>query len=158
MISSRLEQAGGIRVTRLEGDSRSVPSPSAAIEAARAVGADFVVFGSFTQFGDGASLDMRCARADDGESGDDEEEPESRQVFIQSGQLGAIIPRLGDLSNRMLHYIRGGAVAAADPEGVDLAPARSTSVDDLAQRVEALERAVFKSQSAGADEPAPEAE
>jgi TolB-like protein len=148
MLSARLELAGGIHVIRLDSDARGTTQPDVAIEAGRAAGADFVVFGSFTQFGDGASLDVRCAHVErDVEQGD----AETRQVFVQSGQLGAIIPRLGDLSNRIVHYVKGGLAGA--PVSGGEAAADSTAVDDLARRVEALERAVFRSQPAASKQP-----
>jgi hypothetical protein len=147
MLSARLEQAGGIQVLRLDSNSRTT-SVDVAVEAGRAAGADFVVFGSFTQFGDGASLDMRCAKVP--ESG----QPEARKVFVQSGQLGAIIPRLADVSRRIVHYLKGGTVPEAAAEAAG-SPAGSESASDLERRVEALERAVFPSGSEEGGEAAP---
>jgi len=145
MLAARLEQAGGIRVIRLESDSRTT-NVKTAIEAGRAVEADFVVFGSFTQFGDGASLDMRCARVSGGD-------PEARQVFVQSGQLGTIIPRLEDLSGRIVHYLKGGAVAPVSA-GAGERREGSAPPGSLERRVEALERAVFSGRPAQGGEPA----
>jgi outer membrane protein insertion porin family len=152
MLSARLEQAGGIQVVRLQSNSRSTTQTSVAIEAGRAAKAEFVVFGSFTRFGEGASLDVRCARVDAaGGRGD----AEASQVFVQSGQIGDIIPRLADLSGRVIHFVKGGAVAAAPaPTGVrGGASAGAASVGDLERRVEALERAVFQSRPEATGEP-----
>jgi len=152
MLSARLEQTGGIQVIRLESNSRSTTSMEVAISAGKAAEAEYVVFGSFTQFGSGASLDVRCARVGGAAEKDD---PESRQVFVQSGELGEIIPRLGDLSGRIVQFLKGGAVAAAPREGDAAGPAESAAVGALERRVEALERAVFESAASGGGEPAP---
>ena len=61
MLAARLEQLGSMRVVREEGASKATTRLSQAVERGKALGADFVVFGSFTQFGDGASLDLQCA-------------------------------------------------------------------------------------------------
>jgi TolB-like protein len=155
MLSARLEQAGGIEVIRLESNSRATTNAKVAISAGKEAEAEYVVFGSFTQFGSGASLDVRCARVGEAAAKDD---PESRQVFIQSGELGEIIPRLGDLSGRIVQFLKGSAVAAAPREGGAPAPAGSPAVGELERRVEALERAVFKGEDSGSDEPASERE
>ena len=86
MLSSRLEQFDEIAVIRLD-DAKAVTQPGPAIEAARAAGADFVVFGSFTQFGNGASLDLQCARTQGADAA-----AAPRRMFVQSGALGDIIP------------------------------------------------------------------
>lgn len=150
MLSSRLEQAGGIDVVLLGEASRATTDAATAVGSAGAVNADFVIFGSFTQFGDGASLDMRVARVA-GMASDDE--PEARQVFVQSGKLGDIIPRMGDLTSRIVHYLKDGAVAAAPEAGASEA-ADSPDESDLERRVEALERAVFSAEPAQASEAA----
>ena len=151
MLSARMEQAGGIQVIRLESNSRSTTNAEVAISAGKAAEAEYVVFGSFTQFGSGASLDVRCARVG-GASADGE--PESRQVFVQSGELGEIIPRLGDLAGRIVQFLKDGAVATAPGEGDAAGPAESAAVGALEQRVEALERAVFESAASGDGEAA----
>jgi TolB-like protein len=160
MLSARLEQAGGIEVVSLDGDARATTKLKVALEAARSVDAQFVVFGSFTQFGDGASLDLRAAMVD--EAGSDDA-PEARAIFVQSGTLGAIIPRLDDVAGRVVQFLRGnGGVAppppvAAAPKQAPEAPAAAAG-GDLERRVEALERAVFPPPSEAADAEAAGAE
>jgi hypothetical protein len=151
MLSARLEQAGGIQVIRLESNSRSTTNEEVAIEAGKAAEAEYVVFGSFTQFGSGASLDVRCARVGEASAKD---EPESRQVFIQSGELGEIIPRLEALSGRIVQFLKGDAVAAAPRDGGVAGPAESAAVGALERRVEALEREVFESEASEGGESA----
>ena len=138
MLSSRLEQFDEIAVIRLENAKTASPQPAAAIEAARAAGADFVVFGSFTQFGAGASLDLQCARTDAGDAGG------PRRMFVQSGALGDIIPKLDDVAGKIHLYVTGGQ---GESPGAASAPGASggASLADLTRRVEALERSVFRS-------------
>ena len=135
MLSSRLEQFDDVSVIRLD-PGQGVPSDrDAAVAAAREAGAAFVVFGSFTQFGQGASLDLQCASVAD-DPGD------GRRIFVQSGTLGEIIPKLDELAEKIhLHVSGGGArsqgAAGAASGGGDLA--------NLESRVEALERTVYRS-------------
>jgi hypothetical protein len=135
MLSARLERSGAVAVVRL--DPKAPPtSLSAARESARAIGADYVVFGSFTQFGSGASLDVRCAPV--AGSGDGDED--ARHVFIQSGTVGEIIPRLDDLADKVTRYVLRGAPPA--PGAANAEPGQSDEVAELRARVEALERAL----------------
>ena len=60
MLGARLEQLGGMRVVRDE-DKDATTRLADALARGRALEADYVVFGSFTQFGEGASLDIQCA-------------------------------------------------------------------------------------------------
>jgi TolB-like protein len=149
MLSARLEQLGGVDVVRGEDASDATSQLSRAVELGRSNGGDYVLFGSFTQFGDGASLDMRCAPL---RKGDDP----PRSIFIQSGTMGEIIPKLDELADKVAHYVSG----ELPPTAATAAAARteSTSITELRRRLEALERAVFPplSESAQATEPAPE--
>ena len=61
MLAARLERYEGVAVVRPAADAVPPEGEAQALEAAGALGADFVLFGSFTQFGEGASLDLRCA-------------------------------------------------------------------------------------------------
>jgi hypothetical protein len=135
MLSSRLEQFDDVSVIRLDDEQGAPSDRDAAVAAARKAGAEFVVFGSFTQFGQGASLDLQCASvADDAGNG--------RRIFVQSGTLGEIIPKLDELAEKIHLHVSGGArpgdatAPAPAPEGNDLA--------NLESRVEALERTVFR--------------
>ncbi len=139
MLMSRLVQAGGIDVVRVV-DSRSATTDvDAARNTARALGAKFVVFGSFTSFGDGASLDLQCARTDAGS------EEGARKVFVQAGDLGSIIPRIGDLAERVARFVAEPPAAGEALPAVSAGPARGgisrAEIDDLRRRVEALEAA-----------------
>ncbi len=138
MLTARLEQTGGIAVISVQasGEAHSLP---AAMEAGRRAKAAFVVFASFTQFGEGASFDVRCAPVGEG----DEVAP--RRVFIQSGSLGDIIPKLDDLSARIARFVGVGALvdAGAGSNGAGSPAAVDNAVSKLRERVDALERVVY---------------
>jgi TolB-like protein len=134
MLASRLEQFDDVALIRLDGAKDAAQGREVAVAAAQQAGAEFVVYGSFTQFGQGASLDLQCANTADA-SGD------GRRIFVQSGTLGEIIPKLDELAAKIHLHVSGGKrtsdAAAPAPGGSDLA--------NLESRVEALERTVFRS-------------
>ncbi len=134
MLASRLGQVKDITVVRIDDAQKATSDLQAAQATARELGADWVLFGSFTRFGDGASLDIECAAV----SGD----PAASQMFVQAGTLGEIIPKLDDVSQRVAMFVESGgtgtaAVSAPPPRAADVS---RTEVDDLRRRVEALER------------------
>ena len=137
MIAARLEQSGQIVITRLDA---TVASREEAIAAGKKAGADYVLFGSYTQFGDGASLDLRCAPVVGGEA------DEPRRVFVQAGSASEIIPKLGVLSQNVSRYLAEAATPAAPRVAADSptpsAP-ETTSMVDLELRIEALESVIF---------------
>lgn len=138
MLSARLERNGDISVVRLDAGSTDRDH---AIEAAAEIDASFVVYGSYTQFGDGASLDIRCAPVD--VTVPDEQ---SRRVFIQAGSPGEIIPKLDDLALKMASYLVGAAVSAPPVPTSSAPPAGKSSnktIADLQRRVAELERVIF---------------
>jgi hypothetical protein len=154
MIASRLGQSPQLSVLRVEDPERATTELEQARAAARELGADYVLFGSFTHFGEGASLDLACAPVA-GDAG------ASRQIFVQSGALGEIIPRLDDLAGKVTEYLTSGAgpeAAPGSPAGT--APgAGSAEVEELRARIEALERHVYgegaePTEAADADRPA----
>lgn len=147
MLSARLERSGQIAVVRVDGAS-PVADEAEAVQAARDSGADFVVFGSFTQFGQGASFDVRCTALDAGEA-----VAPGRQVFIHSGSIGEIIPRLDELAEKLARHVEGRAVPVAG--GANGSAASGEALGELQRRVEALERAVYLG---GAAAPGQEAE
>ncbi len=137
MIAARLEQSEQILIIRL---GAPATSREEAIAAGKKAGAEYVLFGSYTQFGDGASLDLRCAPVVGGKADD------PRRVFIQAGSASEIIPKLGVLSESVTRYLLGAAASAGSLVGEDAnAPGTSdaTSLAKIEQRVEALERVIF---------------
>ncbi len=154
MLAARLERYDGVAVVRPAADVLPPGGEAEAIEVASALGADFVLFGSFTQFGEGASLDLRCvavAKASErGAAG-------SRRVFIHSGTVAEIIPKLDTLAEKVLRYAlgdSGGARRVAEPEageGGGSGAAGDAALADLKHRVDALERAVYEPKVSGAE-------
>jgi TolB-like protein len=129
MLASRLGQQPGIGVLRVDDPAKATTDAEAARATAKALGAQWVLFGSFTRFGDGASLDVRCVPV--AAPGD----PEPRSIFVQSGQLTELIPRLDGVAERVGAHVLGrerGAAAGAT--------ASRSELDELRRRIEALER------------------
>ena len=161
MLAARLERYDGVVVVRPAEDAAAPGGEAEALEAAGALGADFVLFGSFTQFGEGASLDLRCVRvaeaSERGENG-------SRRVFIHSGTVAEIIPKLDTLAEKVVRYAlgnAGGARRVAEPEAGERGgsgTAGAAALADLKRRVDALERVVFKPTVSGEAAPAAGAE
>jgi TolB-like protein len=154
MLASRLGRIPHLAVIRIEGKDQATTDIKAAKKAGEAAGAEYVLFGSFTQFGEGASLDLQCARVDaDAKDG-------HRSVFIHSGTLAEIIPRLDQVAEKVGRYLatdaatKGGTdgslppVSAAAPGeanpslGEPLHDALS-ELESLRSRVDALEERVY---------------
>jgi len=144
MVAARLEQNGQIVIIRLDA---SVATREEAIAAGKKAGAEYVLFGSYTQFGDGASLDLRCAPVVGGQA------DEPRRVFIQAGSASEIIPKLSVLSENVARYLVG---AASSPDPVKGAATNApgepegASHADIEQRLDALERVIFAPPAAAA--------
>jgi TolB-like protein len=139
MLASRLGQHPGIAVLRVDDLAKATTDADTARATAKALGAQWVLYGSFTRFGDGASLDVQCVPvAAPGEPG-------PRSIFVQSGQLAELIPRLDGVAERVAAHVLGRDAGA----GPAPAPSRS-ELDELRRRLEALER-----QPAAPQAPAP---
>jgi len=143
MISSRLEQTGRVQVDRVDDPNAATTVLGKALELGKARGGDYLIFGAFTQFGDGASLDVHCLPLD---VKDEAEAAAARRIFISSGAMGDIIPKLDEIVDRLALYTKvaradaqPGAPAAAPPSA-----AQTEAIRDLTRRLEALEKAVFK--------------
>jgi TolB-like protein len=161
MLAARLERYDGIVVVSPAEGAVAPDGAGEALEAAGKLGADFVLFGSFTQFGEGASLDLRCARvAEASERGEDG----PRRVFIHSGTVAEIIPKLDTLAEKVVRYAlggEGGTRRVAEPEageGSGSVTAGDEALAELQRRVEALERAVYAPKVSGEAAPAAGAE
>lgn len=132
MLASRLGRQPGIGVVRIADPAQATSDANAAREAGRAAGAQWVLYGSFTRFGDGASLDMQCLPvAADGAPG-------PRSIFVQSGAIAELIPRLDGVAERVAAHVTGrdgAAPGGAPPGGVERA-----ELEELRRRVDALER------------------
>ena len=144
MLASRFERLGALDLVRGEFDGRGTTDADEAIALARKKGADFVLYGSFTRFGQGASLDVQCAPVARGE---DEEEMETlREIFVHSGSIGEIIPDLDELAGKVSRYARGERVEVSGRASTNfLTPGAAAvsggAVSELTGRIEALEAA-----------------
>jgi len=134
MLAARLEQIGGMRVTRDEDSKMATTRLDQAVDRGGSLSVDYVVFGSFTQFGDGASLDLQCAPVKS------QDAAAARTLFVQSGAIGEIIPKLDDVADKIAYYVLGEAQAkaAVGERARNAAPLR-----DLLDRIDALERTVY---------------
>ncbi len=159
MISSRLQRTGEFDVLRT-GSQGATTDLRLAVARGREAGGDWVLFGAFTQFGDGASLDLQCAELG---SHVVSHETEERHIFIQAGTMGEIIPKLDVLVERVAAHVGANdgagpveAVEAPAPDGeADWAATdvveepidgytSAEELEALRQRVEALERTVYE--------------
>lgn len=136
MLVARLGRDPRIAVVKVSDPAAATTEFDAARETARGQSADWVIYGSFTRFGEGASLDLQCARVGDAEG-------EPHQVFAQAATLGALIPMLEGVSERLTSYVLGSGGDTAPVAAAEGARNRSDGeVVELRRRVEALERAV----------------
>jgi TolB-like protein len=150
MIAARLEQTGRVQVERVDDPSAATTALGKALDWGKARGGDYLIFGAFTQFGDGASLDVHCLPLD---VKNEAEAASARRIFISSGKMGDIIPKLDEIVDRVALYTKV-ANADAPPPGAPTAPpppaAQADALRDLTRRLEALEKAVFKGGAGGA--------
>lgn len=136
MLMARFQQADQFVLIQVEDPAMATTQLDQAVEAGRAVGADFVLFGSFTRFGEGASLDMHAAS-----TSPKSEEESLREIFVHSGEIGDVIPDLEGLVGKVTRFAIDDF--SPDEPGEDAAspPAPGTRAD-LLLRVQSLERAV----------------
>jgi TolB-like protein len=137
MLSSRLERIPDFRVIRIDDEAAATTRLEKALETAADAGAEFVLFGSFTRFGTGASLDVHCAavKTKPGES-------PLREIFVHSGNIGDVIPDLDDLVGKVARFVIKDYTerVAEAGEAVDLPSTRAITA--LESRVAALEEAI----------------
>jgi hypothetical protein len=100
-----------------------------------------VVYGSFTRFGEGASLDLRAA------SSSEEGVSAERSIFTQSGTLSGIIPQLDDVSNKIVQYVTTHdsetPAVSAGPIAAQPTPGAAAELQALRERVERLEQVIY---------------
>ena len=137
MLTARFSRIGALELVRHNDPDQGTTDLAKALKLGRKAGADFVLYGSFTRFGQGASLDVQCSPTDEGKT-----RAPLRAIFVHSGSIGEIIPDLDELAGKVSRFARGelGSPAARAPSG--LAPAASQSVQELVDRIEALEAAL----------------
>jgi TolB-like protein len=148
MLTARFTKEALVQVIPIEDPGRATTDLDEALEAARDAGAEFVLFGSFTRFGQGASLDVQTAATAAGPDGET-----LREIFVHSGSIGAVIPDLDDLVGKVTRFTVGEAPTPAAPAQAQTgAAARATGVPssaELLRRIEALEAEVAALRSGG---------
>jgi TolB-like protein len=137
MLRSRFSRIGGLDLVRPEDPIQGTTDRAKALELARTAGADFVLYGSFTRFGQGASLDVQCLPTDESKR-----RAPLREIFVHSGSIGEIIPDLDDLAGKVSRFVRGENVSTAPAAQAGSAPAASPDLQELIDRIEALEAAI----------------
>jgi TolB-like protein len=137
MLTARFIQEGIFDVIAIEDPSLATTRLDQALDVGRSNGADFVLFGSFTRFGAGASLDMQAAAVESGEDGET-----LREIFVHSGSIGEVIPDLVDLVGKVTRFaVDGyrGPVARSGTAAPSAGGVTQTQFEDLRRRVSALE-------------------
>jgi TolB-like protein len=121
MLVSRLGREERIAVVPVEDPKLATIDLDAARKTGAANDAQFVVFGKFTRFGTGASLELVCAAV-----GDAEREP--RLVSTHAKSMAELIPLLDGLAQRVgvvvLDGAPGGAAASTPPSDTEAEPVR----------------------------------
>lgn len=135
MLGSRFARLEDLDVVVIEDLSASTNKLEEALAVGRKANAQFVLFGSFTRFGTGASLDVQCAA-----TSATEEEP-LREIFVHSGSIGDVIPDLDDLVGKVARFVIEDYQERAVVDGDGALPS-ARALSDLRRRVEALEEAL----------------
>jgi TolB-like protein len=142
MLASRLDRIREFEVIRIDQAEVATTNLEKALAEAGKAQAEFVLFGSFTRFGTGASLDVQCASAVV-KSGT----PPLREIFVHSGSIGDVIPDLDDLVGKVARFVihdysDQASDQAADKAGDASGGPSSRSLSALEKRVEKLEDAL----------------
>ncbi|MAJ60472.1 MAG: hypothetical protein CBC48_10970 [bacterium TMED88] len=147
MLVTRFIQEDNFEVIWADDASLATTHLERAIEEGRAQQANFVLFGSFTRFGEGASLDMQAASTAEGQQG-----ATLREIFVHSGSIGEVIPDLKDLVGKVTRFAIPQYRPGSPVTESAAAPDSRVNLLDLQRRVSALEEAL---QPAGPAGPAP---
>ncbi len=149
MLASRLGRNPELAVVRIEDEALATSDPQRAAALAIENGAQYAVFGAFTQFGEGASLDVQCL---DAAAFGNDDDPRARRIFIQSGTVGEIIPQLDATAGKISLFVAGSAhvaepelpaVAAGPAPAAPRAAANEAGLEDLRRRLETIEDFLF---------------
>lgn len=137
MLTARLERIGALNLVAPDPNMQGTTQLARARELARRAGADYVLFGSFTRFGQGASLDVQCAPAAAGRG-----QGPLREIFVHSGSIGDIIPDLDELAGKVSRFAHGEAVASSPAGGRGAVAVSARDYQALLGRVSALEKSL----------------
>jgi TolB-like protein len=127
MLVARLARAERIAVVPIDDPKTATDDAAAARQTGVANGAEYVVYGSFTRFGEGASLELRCASVRD-------EKAEPRRIYVHADSMAALLPMLDGVADRATYAVLGpppeapsmstgpANVAPTAPEPIQQAP------------------------------------
>jgi TolB-like protein len=150
MLSARFSRIGALELLRPAESEAGTTNLAKALKLGREAGADFVLYGSFTRFGQGASLDVQCSATDQ-----ETDRAPLREIFVHSGSIGEIIPDLDELAGKVSRFARGEELSSAAPKSSAFSSG-GAATQDLMFRIEALEEALAALQEAADDEPSGE--
>ncbi|HEB89389.1 MAG TPA: hypothetical protein ENI85_07445 [Deltaproteobacteria bacterium] len=131
MLSARFSRIGALEILRPGDPEAGTTDLEQALALGRQAGADYVLYGSFTRFGQGASLDVQCAPTTAGS-----DRKPLREIFVHSGSIGEIIPDLDELAGKVSRFARGEIVPSEAPASHSVGVA---AIERLSRRVDALE-------------------
>jgi TolB-like protein len=134
MLGARLERIPDFEVIRVDESGAATTNLDRALQRARSEDAEFVLFGSFTRFGTGASLDVHCAATHATEGG-----APLRQIFVHSGEIGNVIPDLDDLVGKVARFVVRDYTEQVAAAGDDLDLPSTRAIGSLEARVAKLE-------------------
>lgn len=139
MLVSRIGRDARLAVIPVDDASAATVDVEAARKTGLANDADFVIFGSFTRFGEGASLDLACASVHDVES-------EPRKIYVHASNMGALIPLLDGVADRTSY-----AVLGSEPPGSGVASGPVPAPDPNAAAAAEQQRRIEADQRPGPD-------
>jgi TolB-like protein len=143
MLSARFARIGILNLMRENDPAKGTSQLEEALSTAEGTGADYVLFGSFTRFGQGASLDVQCAPTSTGPG--QAQEP-LREIFVHSGSIGDIIPDLDELAGKVSRFARGEVIEGPPSQAASLGGGGggvgAPELRNLTRRVEELEALV----------------
>lgn len=100
MLVARLARDERMAVVPVDDPKAATIDVAEARKTAKAQGAEYVLFGSFTRFGEGASLELLCASV-----GDEAREP--RHIYVHAPTMGALMPLLDGAAQRATYAVLG---------------------------------------------------
>ncbi len=133
MLTARFSRIGALDLLHPGDPKRGTTQLEKALVLGRKAGADFVLYGSFTRFGQGASLDVQCTPTDETKK----REP-LREIFVHSGSIGEIIPDLDELAGKVSRFANGELVYPVGPASPGFTGGGG-GTEELVRRIEALE-------------------
>jgi len=110
MLSSRLSWQGKVEVIEKQvvkaalSEHQGPLNEGAAREVGKTLGADYVLFGSLTVFGESVSIDAKMVAL--------KEEKPPVTIYAQTKGMGEVIPRINDFAQNINNQIFGRGVAA----------------------------------------------